>query len=873
MTLSAEKQKILKDDKHNIKVVAGPGSGKTRVIVEKIHQLVLRGTPPNRILAITYTNKAADDLEKQLFEKMPKEHGFYVSTFHKFCTRFRSENPKYFTQTKGYRVLDEIGQYVFILRHKTEIQNGLDKPPNLKKLKDFFGRIKDNYSKDEVAKYTNPLIPAYNKYCDLLEADKKLDFGDLIQTVVTTIQSNKDLQKISQEMFDFMFIDEYQDVNRIQERLIKLFLGKKTKVMVVGDKNQSIFGFRGSDVTIFENFNKGFSNVEEYPLRKNYRSTTKIIKVSNRFMQLPDGKEVIGNYDPTDGPITEEGQKVRIRFYPSIEAESKAVADYLAELKKTRKIPNFSNVAILFRSVKSEFTKKLIEELETRGIRYEVIGDGGLLDLDYIDAIRDCIEQVHNSQEVKNDLLQINVKVAEFDEVKGCDALALFYKLIEKAPFFQNAMQKNQEDVMFNLGKLSKVIVWYSEGFPRRTDRLAEYLQHLPSALLDTEQPIEEYDDRVRLLTLHKAKGLQFPVVIIPNITNMGYKIRNDDPLQDMFPNYSAKQDLMNAFYVGITRAKQVLILSYSQPNTPDDPQEYIKKIMGNTDIIETESYEGGLKGWLKQKEEEVKLICKEPKNEMLELTYYKLVEYDLCNYAYKLRFHYDLQTPFTPELYTGTQLHLALYDMNMVMKTHNIFEWEKIIEKVPEKRKRLHYIHENILKTYLLKFQKELRNIESPEKTFEMVRANAIIRGKIDLLIKNPDKTYTIIEYKSGAYDRKTKDPIKDEKEKKERLSRAIKQVELYACALHPEYNVTKGIVYFLGGKGHRHDFKVNRKQMSLEIDVAISHILKQEFPINKSSCDSCVFCRYPICPYANKQAVPEFVLDEDYEDQDRET
>ncbi|MEM4397616.1 MAG: ATP-dependent helicase [Candidatus Woesearchaeota archaeon] len=338
MKLSKEKEEILKDEEHNVKVVAGPGAGKTTLLVEKVKRLLEKGISANKILVISYTNKSAEDIELKISEKINNIkdkidiNNIYVSTIHGFCTRFIKEYNNYFKEYKGFQILDELGQLLFIVKHINKIrENNVKEEPV--DLKNYFGRIKDNYSREEIYKIEHPLKKSYLNYCQLLKDNKKLDFGDLINTVIDKINTNKDLKKIASEKFDFIFVDEYQDINKNQERLLKLFKSDKNKIWVVGDKNQSIYGFRGSDITLFENFEKSFDNVKTYYLLKNYRSTWNIINLSNEFMDLKDDKKIIGNEDIEDGELTEIGSKISIKQYPDEITEAKELVKLIKKLK------------------------------------------------------------------------------------------------------------------------------------------------------------------------------------------------------------------------------------------------------------------------------------------------------------------------------------------------------------------------------------------------------------------------------------------------------------------------------------------------------------------------------------------------------------
>ena len=842
------------DDTHNIKVVAGPGSGKTTLILEKVHKLVKKGVKPNRILIITYTNKAAKDLERKISKKI-KEKGFYVSTVHGFCTRFMREYPIYFKNYKGFRVLDELGQLLFIVKWNKSIRTEETGRIEPLKLRNYFGRIKDNYSKDIFRKIEHAIKKSYFSYCSKLNEEKRMDFGDLINTVIEAISTNKPLQEIAKEKFDYIFIDEYQDINRNQEELVKLFLKTETKLMVVGDKNQSIYGFRGSDVRIFDNFEKSFTNTKTYNLMKNYRSNWKIINLSNKFLGLTDKNGIIGNRDKGDGGLTKEGPKVTIKEYPDELCEATETIRYIKKLKDEKTITNYSDVAILLRSVKGD-SKRFIKAMEEMGIPYEVIGDGGLFELDYIKEVLNCFCQLSEKDSIKNDLLGIDFERIDIMDIIPKGPLAIFYKLIEKSKYFQEAILNNEESKLFNLGKFSRIISTYCENF--NFDRNGKYLltfyqniTRIEPEFLDTEQPKNEFDNSVKILTLHKAKGLEFPLVVIPGVNKGKYKIKNGDFISDLFKYYDPKEDMQRAFYVAITRAKQKLIISYF-----DNPSDYIAQLITNQSIIFFEKHNQAR--LFDKNQEELELMSSQPEKEVLELTYYKLIEFWKCPFAYKLRFHYDLLIPRTFMFTYGSTLHTLLYHLNLAIKNNSSYDISRLIlEKVPNPLLKFNF--KLLLENYLSEFKNELNQIIAIEKPFEFSLGESIINGRMDLVVKNKDGKYAIIEFKSGTWS--------EEKEVQTK-----KQINLYALS-QDENEVTEGIIYFFGTSGKRVDFKINKKQTELEIYAAISKIRNRDFIQNNQKCEDCVFNDYPICPYnAFKDKSYQKIRDSDAEDDEKQ-
>ncbi|MBT3463787.1 ATP-dependent helicase, partial [archaeon] len=783
LIIPTEKKVVLEDTENNIKVVAGPGSGKTTLIIEKVKQLIDNGVKPNKILVITYTNKAAADLERKILRRLPNERGFYISTIHGFCTRFIRDNAVFFQDYRDFKVLDELEQFLFIVKYINLIRT--DDLPYMKRLvfdlKNYFGRIKDNYPDHEINKKEHSLKQSYQNYCNQLKFEKKLDFGDLINVVINTIQNNQKLRDISNNKFEYLFIDEYQDINRTQESLIKLFHNENNKVMVVGDINQSIYGFRGADVRIFQNFNKSFNkfhNVKEYQLKINFRSTNNIIELSNKFLDIPDDKKIIGNYDETIDEVTEQGIKPKLLIYDNKEQEAKEIVGYIKKLYDDEKIVKYSDVSILFRSVKRD-AKRFIDELDELGIKYEVIGDGGLFQKNYIKAILECFDCLAKEEDIKNEFLAVDIKSESilYHKLIKSKPLMVLFRLLESSKFIAKAIYDNDETILYNIGKLTEIISKHQQMFSGSDYvRFIDGLKKLNKSFLDTEQPVHSNINSIKLLTLHKSKGLEYPLVIIPGVTKDNYKLMNKDLVSDLFPDYDESEDSKRSFYVGITRAMQSLIVSYYKNKS--DYVDIIQK--SNLMYIERCGHGGGLNKFVcRDKDEESKVKTLKLKKEMICMTYYKLIEYWKCKYAYKLRFHYNLIVPFKGELGYGSKIHTILYYTNLILTEKNDLSWEEILKKIPKKNLNHFQKYENKIKIYLKKFKNELKSIVKPEMSFRFNIGNLIVDGRLDLLVKNDDDSYTIIEFKSGRYNNGIL------KKEKDMLNSAIEQIELYALAI----------------------------------------------------------------------------------------
>lgn len=848
--LPEEKEVILEDNLNNIKVVAGPGSGKTTLIVEKIKRLVDKGIKPNKILVITYTNKSADDLERKIQERMPEHKGFYISTIHGFCTRFIRENSDFFQEYREFAILDDLDQFLFLIKNNYYIKT--DELPFMKNLildlKNYFGRIKDNFSNDEFKQIEHPLKQAYLNYCSRLIDEKKMDFGDLINITIRKIEQNSELRKIVKNKFSYLFIDEYQDVNKMQERLIKLFHSKNNKIMVVGDVNQSIYGFRGADINIFNNFEKSFNiyhNVKEYKLRINFRSTENIITISNNFLNLSQEKQIIGNQDKSVGDITKRGIKPKLFIYDDEKQEAEEIIKYIKELRDSNIIKRYSDVAILFKSVKKD-AKRFIAELDSNKIKYEVLGDGSLFALDYIEALLNCYEKLSQSEDIENLLLGIQIKKDSelYKKLLFSKPLSALFLFLDASSFIVDAIKNNDDIILCNVAKLSEIIAKHQKTFSSNDFKLfISGLKNLNNSFLDTEQLAHQNVDSVKILTIHKSKGLEYPVIIIPGLNKDKYRLTNNDKISELFPEYDEAEDAKRLFYVAMTRAMELLILSYFKNKI-----DYID-VLQKPSLLYTKKFGHGigLNGFLSNQEDELnQLKTLKSKKEILNTSYYKLIEYWKCRFSYKLRFFYNLFIPYKEELGRGSIIHTLLYYINLSLKENPNLSRSQIISKIPVKYKEVVKKEDQRLILYLDKLKEELKRIVNPEVPFHFSRDNLIINGRIDLLISNNDGSYTIVEFKSGKYKKSFF------KRNKQNLQNAKRQIELYALSIKDEYNVSKGIVFFFGD-GYKETFNVNLESAEENLNITLQEITNFNFEpcTDKDICRACVFSQYKLCPH----------------------
>ena len=354
-------------------VTAGAGSGKTRLLTHRICYLIgeLRVSPKN-ILAITFTNKATNEMKERIEKMLPYEgQGVWISTFHSMCSRILREN---ISHLEGYN------------RNFT-IYDKSDKDKILKQiLKDQ--QVEDNELKGKIsskiadvknqgvsmAEYFNMIgnvsdadlyIDVYNKYEQYLKSNNGLDFDDLLTKTLELLQTCPDVLHQYQERFHYIHVDEFQDTNLVQYKLVKLISGKYKNIFVVGDEDQCIYGWRGANIENIYNFQKDFPNCKCYKLEQNYRSTKNILETANKLIKFNKGR-----IDKTLWTNNDDGDVVH--FVPCVNEvkEAEFVALKINELIEAGMEPR--NIGVLMRL--SALSRLIEEKLLNYNIPYIVAG-------------------------------------------------------------------------------------------------------------------------------------------------------------------------------------------------------------------------------------------------------------------------------------------------------------------------------------------------------------------------------------------------------------------------------------------------------------------------------------------------------------------
>jgi DNA helicase-2/ATP-dependent DNA helicase PcrA len=304
MRYTGDQLEAINHTKGNLQIIACAGSGKTQTISARIANIILSGISKEQILAFTFTEKAANEMKlrirAQLEKKMPDDPelgGMYIGTIHSFCFQYLKEIKP---ELRNYDIISENKQLLFLSRHGRDIgitNLSRRREPPFKPIFRFMKTVeivKQNQILEDNIRQSNPAFyRCYCKYLEIMDQDKFLDFATIIERLVNILENEPDELLRIRRKIRYVVVDEYQDINPIQEKLIGLIAGVDGNLCVVGDDDQAIFEFQGANVDNILNFSKHYQNVKKINLLKNFRSTDSIIEAARDLIQYNAGSRLI----------------------------------------------------------------------------------------------------------------------------------------------------------------------------------------------------------------------------------------------------------------------------------------------------------------------------------------------------------------------------------------------------------------------------------------------------------------------------------------------------------------------------------------------------------------------------------------------------
>jgi DNA helicase-2/ATP-dependent DNA helicase PcrA len=600
---NAQKEAVLYLD-GPLLIVAGAGSGKTKVLTSRIaHIINEKKAFPNQILSVTFTNKAAKEMQNRVSSILNSEAiGLsWLGTFHSICAKLLRKHAPAAGLTSNFTIIDTDDQ-VRLIKNICKAENIDIKQLAPKFILSIIDRWKNKgFYPDEVIISKNDIfertiLPLYKIYQQKLLDLNACDFGDLILHVVKILEKNKDIRNIYSNNFKYILVDEYQDTNYIQSTWLNLLSEKHNNLCCVGDDDQSIYSWRGAEIKNFLEFDQVYKNSKVIRLEENYRSSQNILSVASNL--IANNQNRVGKTLKT---TMEEGDLVKLNCFKNGKDEAIGVSDEIE--KKLKKKYSFNNIAILVRAIFQ--TREFEERFLKIGLPYRILGGTKFYERA---EIKDCVAYLRLIHQPKDDLAfgrivnnpkraigESTIKlIHEFSKENSVSLEIASKKLIEEnlikpktkigLSSFLFLMDKWRNDInikKINHVKLLQLVLdesGYSNMLKNKKDleneNRLENIKELLSAMKDFDNlesflehvalatsVDQDWDgEKVNMMTMHGSKGLEFDVVFLP-----GWE-------EGLFPHQkSIEEKGQNGLeeerrlaYVGITRAKKKALISFA---------------------------------------------------------------------------------------------------------------------------------------------------------------------------------------------------------------------------------------------------------------------------------------------------------------------
>ena len=592
-------------------IMAGAGSGKTKVLTCRVANLLQKGVRPYRILAITFTNKAAAEMRERVNNMSgPAAKDVWLFTFHAFCARFLrmeiDKLPGYGGNFAIYDTADSQNLIKQILKEMNLDDKRFQPSGILSCISNAKNALQDAaaFARQAGDFYEQKVADIYSRYEQKLQLNNALDFDDLLMLSIKLLQENKEVREKYQDRFDYLLVDEYQDTNHAQYLLTKFLAAKHRNICVVGDADQSIYGWRGADIQNILDFEKDYPDAKVIKLEQNYRSTQIILDAANAVIENNTGRKPKNLW-------TENKSGADIIYFQAVDErdEARFVIEQLQNLQRTEN-KKLGDMAILYRT---NTQSRIFEEMLIKsGISYNMVGGLKFYERKEIKDIIAYLRVIFNPADSLSLLRIINVpkrgigdaslakiqayaaanNVSLFEAVSNAAAIdglssrfvsklddlaGIIFELMNlagEAPVedlidrvlrdtgyleeLENERTPQAQSRIDNLHELISVAQEFAAS--EEENNLENFLAHV--ALVSDIDDTELGEDAITLMTLHSSKGLEFPVVFLVGME------------EGLFPHARTLMDETEIeeerrlCYVGITRAKEKLFLSSTKMRT-----------------------------------------------------------------------------------------------------------------------------------------------------------------------------------------------------------------------------------------------------------------------------------------------------------------
>jgi DNA helicase II / ATP-dependent DNA helicase PcrA len=607
-------------------ILAGAGSGKTRVITLRTAYLLYSGVQPESILAVTFTNKAANEMKERVVSMIQAKRGKgpAISTFHSLCLNILRKEIHQLGYKRNFIIYDTSEQ-LSVMRNLLSDIRAYERSFKPEAIMEQIGRMKNDFAisggSPELEEFTGVVYPRYQ---EMLKAMNALDFDDLLLLTIQLFRDHPSVLQKYQERFSHIMVDEYQDTNKVQYELIKMLTGEKKNLCVVGDDDQSIYGWRGANLYNILDFEKDYPGTLVVRLEQNYRSTGNILDAANGVIN--------NNRKRMEKSLWSAGAKgplINVFRAPDSEKEALWVAEKIEQIKY-EKNASYESFAVLYRA--NIFSKPFEEAMRIKRIPYTVVGGTSYFERKEVKDLAAYLKIIANPADDMSLLRACNApkrglgpttvtRLADFAkensltlyeafmrsaEIQGLgktvvESVSRLTEMLDRyAGLFkvQGGMAKALKNLTEEIDYRNYIYELYKtpEAAARRIENVDGFIQSLSHyeeadespallgfletlALTDLSYEKAEKSFGVTLTSFHSAKGLEFPVVFIAGLE------------EDILPHKKSaetEEDLeeeRRLFYVGITRAMKELYLTYTRQRIkygkahPANPSRFIEEI------------------------------------------------------------------------------------------------------------------------------------------------------------------------------------------------------------------------------------------------------------------------------------------------------
>ncbi len=903
MDLNPQQKAAIEHDQGPTLIIAGAGTGKTRVITHRIaHLITAKLARPEEILALTFTDKAAHEMEERVDLLVP--YGYtdvWISTFHAFGDRVLREHAFTLGLPTDFRVLSRPEQVIFFRKHlfrfPLQQYRPLGNPTKfIEAILTLFSRAKDEdvspteylsfaqelekkaahsplqadglglpddrASLDRVAQQTE-LAKTYQIYQELMAQDGCVDFGDQVNLTLKLFRQHPSVLKSYQDQFRYILVDEFQDTNYAQFQLVKLLAQRHRNIMVVADDDQSIYHFRGAAMSNILMFRQLYPDAVRIILTENYRSTQKILDAAYRLIQFnnPERLEEKEKISKRLVGLEEGSKEVRPLHFDTLSAEADAVADLIRTKVDAREY-RYRHFAILVRA--NNDADPYLRALNMRDIPHRFTGNRGLYrrpEVRLLLAFLHVVADFHDSRYLY-ELARSELYRAPMRDLQDCTILAhrqnksLFYVFTHLDTLFEPDLFSLEARTTFKVlvedlhrylelsrtrspgvvlyeflkcsGILNRLIQEETPGNDEKIQNIAKFFDQvrkiedrsqvgdLPSFIQNLDLLMEAGDDpavaeadpdvdAVRVLTVHKAKGLEFPAVFLVGLVEQKFPSRDrkdpielpDELVKDQIPTGNIHlQEERRLFYVGMTRAMKELYLTSARDYGTERERKVSRFVLEALDLsakavqmAKTSPLEA-IERHAPPPHQSDQVLPPVTPQETIALSYYQIDDYLTCPLKYKYR--HVLRIPIYQHhaVVYGSALHQAVAEYYRRRKAGHPMTLEDLVQVFESEWKSEGFLsreHEErrleVGRATLTRFYElEEKRKEMPthiEKDFSFMLDNNRVLGRWDR-IDVVDDFVKIIDYKSSE--------VRDSKEANKKTKESL-QLAIYAMAYRERF------------------------------------------------------------------------------------